>query len=187
MAMPGVARARDLFGTRARAYWVIAPAVLALTACSGGEPPPCPKAGTLADAARMVSFRDGGRDLTDKRFEVRITDVAVACEVDRDDDGQTVRAELKLRLDAEKGPANTRDAATFRYFVAITDSRRNVLKRKAFDARISLPGNTTRTQAVETLSPTLPLKPEANPATYRFLVGFELSRAQLRYNRDNPL
>lgn len=161
--------------------------MLVLAACSSSDPPPCPEAGTLADAARIVAFRDGGRDLTDKRFEVRITDVAVACEVDRDDDGQTVRAEMKLRFDAEKGPANADESAKFRYFVAITDAQRNVLKRKAFDARISLPGNTTRTQAIETLSPTLPLKPDANPANYRFLVGFELTRAQLRYNRNNPL
>lgn len=183
MAMPGRARTRRA----GRGHWLAVPVAAAMAACSNSPPPTCPEAGTLADAARVVAFRDGGRDLTDKRFEVRIADVAVACEVDRDADEQTVRAEMKVRFDAEKGPANTRDAAAFRYFVAITDARRNVITRKAFDARVSLPGNATRNQTVQTLSPTLPLKPDANPGAYRFLVGLELSRAQLRYNRDNPL
>jgi hypothetical protein len=185
MAIPDAVHARRRWpGWR----WLVAPAVLALMACtSRGQPPSCPDAGTLADAARVVAFRDDGRDLTDKRFEARITDVAVACDVNRDEDGQTVRAEMKVRFDAEKGPANADDAAAVRYFVAITDAQQRVLKRRAFDVRIPLPGNTTRNQTVETLSPTLPLKPDVDPGAYRFLVGFELSRAQLRYNRDNPL
>jgi hypothetical protein len=161
---------------------------LVLAGCAATEPPPaCPEASALRDAARLVAFTGEGKDLTDKRFEVRIVDVALACDVDREDDGQTVLAEMKVLFQAEKGPANEADAAPFGYFVAITDADRNVLQRKTFETAIPLQGNTTRGATVETLSPTLPLPPEANPASYRVIVGLELSRDQLRHNRENPL
>jgi hypothetical protein len=164
-----------------------AAAVLALAGCAGSEPPACPSGRALQDAARMVAFGEQGRDITDRRFEARITDVAVACDVDAEDDRQTVRAEMKVRFAAEKGPANQSDAARFRYFVAIAGPDRRVLRRETFEATIPLTGNSTRASVVETLAPTLPLTADANPKAYRFLVGFELDREQLRYNRRNPL
>lgn len=186
--MMPISSGRQAAGPRGRRFaWALVPAVLAMAACSSSAPPPCPEARALEDARRMVAFREGGRDLTDKRFEVRIADVALACEVDRDEEKQTVRAEMKVRFDAEKGPANIRDSAEFGYFVAIVDGQQNVLRRKAFELDIPLPGNTTRRQTVETISPTLPLDASASPRAYRVLVGLALSRRQLRYNRQNPL
>ncbi len=164
-----------------------AAAMLALAGCAGSAPPACPSGSALQDAARMVAFREGGRDITDRRFEARITDVAVACDVDNEEARQTVRAEMKVRFAAEKGPANTSDAAKFRYFVAIAGPDRRILRRETFEARIPLSGNSTRASTVETLAPTWPLKADADPQAYRFLVGFELDRKQLRYNRQNPL
>jgi hypothetical protein len=140
----------------------------------------------LQDASRLVAFTDQGQDLTDQRYEVRIRDVALACEVARDDDRQRVVAEMKILFQAEKGPASRGDAVDFRYFVAIADPERNILRRESFEASVTMPGNQTRAEAVETLAPTLPLPAEARPAGYRVLVGFELTRAQLDYNRANP-
>lgn len=165
-------------------------ATLALAGCAGSDAPPpaCPQAVTLADAARVVAFVDGKRDLTDKRYEARILDVASACEIDTADDGsKTVRAEVKIAFQAEKGPANAEGEVPIRYFLAIADSERNILRRRAFGLTVSLPGNTTQGRAVDTLAPTLPLGADANPQGYRFIVGFELDREQLRHNRRNPL
>lgn len=170
-----------------RAGVTAAVALMALAGCAGSEPPACPSGRALQDAERMVAFREQGRDITDRRFEARITDVAVACDVDAEEDRQTVRAEMKVRFAAEKGPANTSDAATFRYFVAIAGPDRRILRREAFETTIPLKGNSTQGSTVETLSPTLPLTADANPKAYRFLVGFALNRDQLHYNRQNPL
>lgn len=143
----------------------------------------CPAGTILRDAAHLTAFRGEGRDLTDNRYEVRIADIAVACNIDSSSEGQTVRSEVKLLFEAEKGPANRTDAARFTYFVAIADNQRNILARETFDVRIPLPGNTTRNETIESLIPTLPLPAEARPGAYRIIAGLELNRDQLRYNR----
>jgi len=165
---------------------VLALAVL-LAACAGDDaPPPCPEPVPLRDAARLVDFRGEGRDLTDTRHEVRIENTALACEVVEDDGERTVEAEMRILFAAEKGPASESDTVRFGYFVAIADKDRNILRRREFPLSLSLPGNQTRIRAVETISPTIPLRDGESGADYRVYVGFVLTPEQLEYNRRNP-
>ncbi len=159
-----------------------------LAACAGDDapPPPCPDPVPLRDAAQLVDFRGDGRDLTDTRYEARIDNTALACQVAEDDGKRTVEAEMRILFAADKGPASESDTVRFRYFVAIADRDRNILRRREFPLALSLPGNRTRIQAVETISPTIPLRPGESGADYRIYVGFVLTPEQLDYNRRNP-
>lgn len=140
----------------------------------------------LRDAARLVDFRGEGRDLTDTRYEVRIENTALACEIVEDDGERTVEAEMRILFAAEKGPASESDTVRFGYFVAVGDKDRNILRRREFPLALSLPGNQTRVRAVETISPTIPLRDGESGADYRVYVGFVLTPEQLEYNRRNP-
>jgi hypothetical protein len=162
---------------------------LVLIACSSddGRPLPCSEVVAPRDAARMVEFVGGGRDLTDVRFESQIEGTGLACDYAEDDGKRIVRAELQIAFSAEKGPASSDGTASFDYFVAIADDERNVTAREEFPVRLSLKGNQTRGQFVETVSPTIPLKEGETGASYRIFVGFALDEEQLEYNRRNPL
>lgn len=179
----------DLF-PRIGARGVLAALVpLALIACAGDDsrPPPCPEVVAPRDAARMVAFDGGGRDLTDVRFESRIEGTGVVCEYDEDDGKRVVEAELQIAFSAEKGPASEDGTVAFSYFVAVADRERNITAREEFPLRLSLAGNQTRGRFVETVSPTIPLKEDETGASYRIYVGFALDKEQLEYNRRNPI
>jgi hypothetical protein len=164
-----------------------AAAALLLAACASDAPkPPCPEVAVPQDAARLVTFADGGRDLTDVRHELAIADVALGCEVDEGDDGRVAEAELAVLFSGERGPASAAEQVGFRYFVAVADSEDRILARESFELTMEMPGNQRRVLARDTVSPTIPLAEGRSPAAYRIYVGFVLSQEQLAYNRDNP-
>ena len=163
-------------------------AALTLAACAGDDRPPgftCPTAEIPAESSQLVAFQGDGRDLTDVRFDLQVTDVALTCELERDGEERTVEAEIGMRFTAEKGPANREGLAAGRYFVAVTGPEGDVLSRRSFDLRIGLPGNQTRVAADQYLAPTIPLAEGAPADAYTVYVGLVLTPAQLRYNRSN--
>jgi hypothetical protein len=159
---------------------------LALAACANDGDTArqvCPESATLEGADQLTQFAGAGRDLTDVRFEARIRDIALACRVEADDGKRTVESLVEIVFQAEKGPRNERGRAEFTYFVAVVNSDEEILSRRAFDLGIDMPGNQTRVRARDRVSPTIPLPEGASPADYTVYVGFELTRAQLDYNR----
>lgn len=162
---------------------------LGLAACSGddGPAPPCPEVVSLRDAARLVEFRESGRDLTDVRFQSRIAGTGLSCDYEGEEGERTVAAEMRVAFDIEKGPASREGTGRLRYFIAIADRERNVVAREEFPLTFSLEGNQTRARVVDTVSPRIPLQAGETGASYRIYVGFALDEKQLQYNRRNPL
>jgi hypothetical protein len=161
---------------------------LGLTACAGGDRPArlvCPPAVIPDASSQLIAFEGAGRDLTDVRFDLRVSDAALTCELDRDDDTRTLETELGVRFTAEKGPANREGRARGRYYVAVTGPDGALLSRRSFDVEIELPGNQTRVAAAQYLSPTIPLAEGAASDAYTIYIGLVLSPEQLRYNRAN--
>lgn len=164
-----------------------ATAALGLAACASDAPrPPCPEIAVPQDAAHLVAFAEGGRDLTDVRHELAIADVALGCEVEEDDDKRVAEAELAVLFSGERGPASAADQVSFRYFVAVADRADRILARESFELTMEMPGNQRRVLTRDTVSPTIPLAEGRSPAAYKVYVGFVLSEEQLAYNRDNP-
>ena len=163
------------------------PLLLALAGCASDQtaPPACPPAVMPAESAQLVAFAGGGRDLTDVRFDLQLTDVALTCTLERDDDARTLETELGVRFIAEKGPANRDGLATGRYFVAVTGPEGEVLSRQSFALELELPGNQTRVAAEQYLSPEIPVAEGAATDAYTIYVGLVLTPEQLRFNRAN--
>ena len=172
----------------------VAPAVAGLTCllvlagCASGDQPArlvCPPAVIPPESAQLVAFAGGDRDLTDVRFDLQVTDVALTCALERDDDARTLETELGVRFTAEKGPANRDGLATGRYFVAVTGPDGEVLSRQSFDLEVELPGNQTRVATAQYLSPEIPVAEGAATDAYTIYVGLVLTAEQLRFNRAN--
>ncbi|NBC34458.1 MAG: hypothetical protein GVY13_17420 [Alphaproteobacteria bacterium] len=147
------------------------------------QPTGCPRVSILSDAAQMVVFRPGpGRDLTDVALRGVIAGFDGGCEYF---DGY-VQVAMRLSLAAEQGPAATGDTAGFDYFIAIADPEGRVLSKEVFDTEVRFPPGGDQGGTVETLDYRIPLEEPAAGRFYRVLVGFQLTPAQLEYNRGSP-
>lgn len=158
-------------------------ATLILAACAGESetPPPCPLATPLSGADKLVRFDGEGRDLTDVEFEAEILDLQVACVYD----GPVIETTMRVRIAAAKGPANRDDRADLVYFVAILTHDRQVAAWEAFDVSVPFSGNLTRLATEDEVYPRIPLKAGENGDDYTIVVGLEMSRSELDYNRAN--
>ncbi len=159
-------------------------AVLMLVAagCAGDEVPlPCPQIVVVKDAARQVHFVGEGRDLTDVVFEARIDGAGVACEYD----DNIIEVDMRVRLEAVRGPAAAAEAAEVSYFVAVARLDQTILAREQFDSVVPLPGNKTRAAVEEEVSPRIPIDFQESGSNYRIYIGLALSEEELQYNKAN--
>ena len=151
------------------------------------RPPPCPRVLVLPDGATVTKFRAGpGRDLIDVLYQGRVVDILSSCEHDVDDDiGEgTLTVELEVVIGAERGPADRDRSAAFSYFVAVADTSRAVLNKKSFSASVPFPGNLSRVTLTDRpVILGIPLKVGQNGSNFEIVVGFQMSRQELEFNR----
>lgn len=147
-----------------------------------GKPVSCPQVTKVGEAALLTRFRPSGHDITDVMFDSFIGDINGKCE--STDKGVTVK--MTVDFIASRGPADKNGKASFAYFVAITDSKDNVLTREQFDTYIDFPGNKTRNGIREELEEKIPLSVGQRGDDFRIYVGYALTRDELAYNRAHP-
>ena len=145
-----------------------------------GPPKPCPRVSILRDAGSMTQFKPGpGRDLIDVRFEATFGEMSLSCEYDED----VITMKVGLQLFAARGPAADAPATELRYFVAVVDRTQRILVKETFVSYLDFPRNRSRVGIAEEIAPRIPLKRGESAADYEILVGFQLSPAELDYNR----
>ena len=157
--------------------------VLGLAACAGDETPIafCPAPVRVVDAGRLTKFQGAGRDLTDVRYEVELTEIVVNCDVEENE----VEAQVQIAFNVLSGPANQAGKAGFGYFMAVAKPGQVPLVREAFDVQVPFSGKASRLVASEELDIRFLLQPEEAAESYRIYVGLTLSPEELRYNRAN--
>ena len=148
---------------------------------------PCPDYRILADASRIVQFRQGpGRDLVDVDIDGRIGDLTMECKTDLNKDTNSGNMEVAITASfgAKRGPANTNKQAVLPYFISVTDHKRTVLYREEFRVSARFPGNQSTIQFFdETVKLEFPLTPKISIDNYLIYTGFRLNREQLLYNQ----
>ena len=169
--------------------------IFALTACTaidyvlgkGPPPPPCPEVTVLPEAATVTRFRDGpGRDIIDEVFSGAVFDIQMGCEHDIDEDtGEgSLSMAVVMVIEAERGAANRDRRAIFRYFVSLTDPSRKIIAKETFDMPSVFPGNHNRMLlSDEPVSLEIPLKKGMTGANFHVVVGFQLTREDMEFNR----
>jgi hypothetical protein len=91
---------------------------------------------------------------------------------------------MQIQFAAARGPAAASENATFNYFVAIARTDKTILARESFDAVIELPGNQTRNGILEEIDQTIPIAEGQSGTNFVILVGFEMTPAELEFNRE---
>ncbi len=154
-----------------------------LSGCNnGGEqfPPVCPRPAILGDAADLSRFTGTGRDITDSIFAGRITGIAGSC---KRDGPRTVVATISVGIDLTRGPASRSRTADIAYFVAVSEGDR-VLDKRIYPLRADFPENTDRLRLEgDSVDLRLPVTAQKSAGSYQVIVGFQLTPAELAYNR----
>ncbi len=148
---------------------------------------PCPEFKIVADAARLVKFRDGpGRDLIDVDVEGLIGNVTLAClsKINKKTRQGSMEVEATVVFGAQRGPANATRKAILPYFITVTDLNKTILYREKFKVGVIYPGNQTSAKfAGENVTLQLPIDKKISQKDYVIYTGFQLTREQLEYNR----
>ncbi len=167
---------------------------LMLTGCSGGfdtgigdiftekQPLPCPSVSVLPNADSITIFQEGpGRDLVDVLYEGVIAPVSGECLYENDDTELLV--ELILRIGAIKGPAARSQTQEFPFFVAIADPDKRILNKKVLISPIEVGEGRRRGAVQEEIVQRIPLPTGRTGRNYTIVLGFQLTKEQLEYNR----
>ena len=190
MPMPDtLAAGRRLFSAAVMGFFL-----LTLAACTayefvfGKDPqPPCPEVEVLPEVSMLTRFRDGpGRDIIDELYTGKIADIGMICEHDIDEDTLTgdLAMGIAVVVKAERGAANTDRRARFDYFVGITDVARKIINKKTFDLPVAFPGIFTRiTVTDDPVEMQIALKKGRTGRDFRVVVGFQLSREDMKFNQ----
>jgi hypothetical protein len=150
----------------------------------GQEALPCPDAKVLRDADQVTKFapgQDGNKQAV--AYVGRVAQARLACSYDPKS-YESMRVALGIQIEAQRAPAAKIDAAEFRYFVAIVNLQGEILARQEFPLRLSFKPGADTVSTIEQINQFVPLKYPQNGGSMQVWVGFELSDAELRYNRQ---
>ena len=173
-------------GRLARA--VLAACGLATLAGCGQTPvdafaPPCPVPSIPRDFNDLHRFRGSGRDITDTALTGRITGVNGSCK--RDGAGAVV-ADISVGIELIRGPALSGRTADVAYFVAVSEGDR-ILDKQVFKLHAEFPENTERLRLTgDDVQLRVPVTPKKPASAYRISVGFDVTPAELEFNRQRP-
>lgn len=151
-----------------------------LSASVFGKPedlPDCPDTGLLEGADTFPVFKEDGRSLN---ITATLPGVSGGCNFDKPGEADM---EIKLTFAAIKNDeAFPHQKVTLPYFIAILSPDERVLQRQSFSTTIDFDNNVSAAASEEhDLVVPVPAKNEAYK--YKVVAGFELTPAQLEYNR----
>ncbi len=138
----------------------------------------------VAEAVNLTQFAaEGARDVTDVRYFAGFSDVTWSCDLE----GSTLEVELSLFVEAAAGPTSGAQTADFRYFVALAARDGGLIAKETFASRIALTSEDGRGSLVEEIEQRIPLRPDQSGDDFEILIGFQLTREQLEFNRARGL
>ncbi|NQV46821.1 MAG: hypothetical protein HQ504_03480 [Rhodospirillaceae bacterium] len=169
---------------------VFAALALLLGACSAAQdniPLPCPKTTVLADASSVTRFINAtGRDIIDIDFEGTISGLSGSCayNIDEDTGEGVINLEARPEFKISRGAANKTRQVEFLYFASLVDAEGQVIEKQTFPFALKFKGNkTTIVDEDAPLELTIPVKFGQSGDDFNILVGFQISREELEYNR----
>ena len=153
-----------------------------LTGCSTKDDALCPGAAALVEASSLTGFAPGAAaDPTHALYRVAVSNVTTGCSIDRR--ARTADSSLDIHFVATRAP--TGEAVQYRvpYFVAVRQGA-NIITKKIFWAAFGFePGGASTSFSQSIDSTVIKIAGDKQPYDYQILVGLQLTRAQLDYNR----
>jgi hypothetical protein len=151
---------------------------IALAGCSSDQDEKCPAVSVLVDTSSYAMAEGNPAKLV---YTAEIANAKGDCDVHKHD--KQVEASVEITFRATR--ASTAAAATYTapYFAAITTEGR-VLAKGQYSVQFAFePGQATTTATASLNSLTLTVGLDKHATDYGVLIGFQLTKAQLEYNR----
>jgi hypothetical protein len=165
-------------GRAARGVCVVALGGLGLAACSSYKTGyTCPSATTVPDLQTLANVIPNG-DATKVESAGRIASVESSC--DKEDAGVVTR--LSIDFTALRTTPRV-EHLDLPYFVAIADSNGVILGKQEFRVDVAFPKDAPTARATENITAHLPLKNAELGNVYTVIVGFQLTKNELAFNR----
>jgi len=143
---------------------------------------PCPTAGSLYEAARVVKFADETESFGAIAYTGEIVDVRLFC---RYVDSEPLLAEVELAFAFGKGPQGEERFHDYEYFVAVTRRNSRVLERQNFTIQADFEDGPVVALSDVIGRVEIPRLDESiSGANFEVLVGFALTEKQLQFNID---
>ncbi len=153
-------------------------ACIVLTGCTSDRLGLCPSVSVLVDTAAMPVFAADGKSIP---YSVQMTNAKRDCDMDKF--SKNVGASVDIDFRALRMQAGAPASYTVPYFVAVT-SEGHVLAKQLFSVQFSFPADQRVVDFSDSVnSIQLSVGRDKKPADYGILVGFQISKAQLDYNR----
>ena len=145
----------------------------------------CPPVSVRPDLAKVTDFYNPTSPSENTKIsEATITGVLNTCRVEN----EQIIMQVDLSLSGKTGakarvkPAD-KPSFAYPYFVAVTDSKGNVVSKEIFAASLSYGANQSEAMTTETVFQNMPIPDSSAGETFQVVVGFQLSQEQLAYNQ----
>jgi hypothetical protein len=148
--------------------------------------PLCPPSAVLADAVTVTKIRPGGPaavmpDSSNVVFTAEMSKAEIECQYDMKKN--TLSVDLSFAVRASRGAAAAATVPPLDFFVAIIDVEGNVLTKTVYQNQPDLAGRPAAQWTQRIRNVVVPIEMEKRPYDYEILTGFQLSAAELAYNR----
>lgn len=158
-------------------------ALLALAGCSSSKSQAvCPSAAALVETSNLTGFAPGATpDPAHALYRIAISNVTTDCSYDKYD--REVTSSVDIHFIVTRPSAG--DAAHYRvpFFVAVRQGT-DVIAKRVFEANFAFDAGSTSVTFDEPVDSTvIKVAREKQPYDYQILVGLQLTREQLDYNR----
>lgn len=153
-------------------------ACVALCACSEDKIDKCPSVSTLVDTATLPVFQAGGSAIA---YSVHIARATRDCDIHKFD--KQVESSVNIDFRAVRAQAGQAATYTIPYYVAVSTEGR-VLTKHVYSLQFTFEAGQATAEFSQSLdSIAITLGQDKKPTEYGILVGFQLTKAQLEYNR----
>jgi hypothetical protein len=154
-----------------------------LTGCSADRTGECPTMNAVSVVSSQTVFKPGAApDPSNQLYTVEIMSVKGACSLDKK--ATTAESSLEISFRATRAPSGDTAQYSVPYFVAVTEGTERVVAKKLFTIDFSFaPGQSTATFSDTVASTEVTARREKKTYDYQVLVGLQLTKEQLDYNR----
>lgn len=178
---------KNPFTSRAVAIVALAATCFGLASCIKSDDPyaviPCPYIGVLDDAAEITRFKYGGqRDVSDIEFQGRISRIDFDCK--KPENKEVVIGKATIYFEFERGMTTTIDRQFFKLFMALSVNDETIIDKSEIMLDVQFKEGsrkTTTSKVVKNIR--VPTDGEIGSEFHKIYVGFQLSPAEVAYNR----
>jgi hypothetical protein len=159
-------------------------AAVLLAGCQADKTGSCPTMTALVSASEESVFVPKSTpDPSNLLYTVEITSVKGDCDVDKK--ATSADVSLSMHFRATRAPSGASAEYSVPYFVAVTEGTDRVLAKKEFNVQFAFaPGQATADFDDSIASTQVTAKGEKKTYDYQVLVGLQLTKEQLEYNRS---